>query len=80
MLHKIGEVKLPTATPMAFDGWWLQNGNDERVNARHLNGTRTNVLDIDRKVFFPFWGKDQPGPEYWRSRYGIATRPGDRLH
>jgi len=44
------------------------------------DGTRTNVLDIDRKVFFPFWGKDQPGPEYWRSRYGIATRPGDRLH
>jgi hypothetical protein len=44
------------------------------------DGTRTNVLDMDRKVFFPFWGKDQPGPEYWRSRYGIATRPRDPLH
>jgi ABC-type branched-subunit amino acid transport system substrate-binding protein len=44
------------------------------------DGRRTNVLDMDRKVFFPFWGKDQPGPVYWRSRYGIVTRPNDPLH
>jgi hypothetical protein len=31
-------------------------------------------------VFFPFWRKDQPGPNYWRSRYGIITRPRDPLH
>jgi len=44
------------------------------------DGRRTSVLDMDRKVFFPFWGKDQPGPVYWRSRYGIVTRPNDPLH
>jgi len=44
------------------------------------DGKRTNVLDMDRKVFFPFWGQDQPGPEYWRSRYGIVTRSRDPLH
>jgi hypothetical protein len=38
------------------------------------DGRRTSVLDIDRRVFFPFWRKNQPGPEFWRSRYGIRTR------
>lgn len=45
------------------------------------DGTRTNILDDDKRVFFPFWGKNQPGPEYWRSRYGIITRPStDPVH
>lgn len=44
------------------------------------DGKRTNVLDMDRPVFFPFWTKDQPGPQYWRSRYGIVSRSDDPLH
>jgi branched-chain amino acid transport system substrate-binding protein len=45
------------------------------------DGRRTSVLDIDRRVFFPFWRKNQPGPEFWRSRYGIRTRASkDPLH
>jgi hypothetical protein len=45
------------------------------------DGKRTDILDRDRRVFFPFWRKDRPGPEYWRSRYGITTRPGaDAVH
>lgn len=45
------------------------------------DGERTSVLDRDRKVFFPYWNKNLPGPKYWRSRYGIVTKPGqDRLH
>jgi ABC-type branched-subunit amino acid transport system substrate-binding protein len=45
------------------------------------DGERTSVLDRDRKVFFPYWNKNLPGPKYWRSRYGIVTRPGqDPLH
>jgi branched-chain amino acid transport system substrate-binding protein len=44
------------------------------------DGERNSILDRDRRVFFPFWRKGQPGPEYWRSRYGIVTRPEDPLH
>jgi branched-chain amino acid transport system substrate-binding protein len=45
------------------------------------DGSRTNVLDEDKRVFFPFWRKDRPGPEFWRSRYGIITRASkDALH
>lgn len=45
------------------------------------DGERTNVLDRDRRVFFPYWNKNLPGPKYWRSRYGIVSRPGqDPMH
>jgi ABC-type branched-subunit amino acid transport system substrate-binding protein len=42
---------------------------------------RTSVLDRDKPVFFPGWRLDRPAPKYWRSRFGIVTRPGrDPLH
>ena len=45
------------------------------------DGKRTSVLDRDRRVFFPFWRKDRPGPEFYRSRYGIRSLASkDRLH
>jgi hypothetical protein len=45
------------------------------------DGKRTSVLDMDRRAFFPFWRKNQPGPEFWRSRYGIRTRASkDAVH
>jgi hypothetical protein len=31
-------------------------------------------------VFFPNWGPRRPRPNYWRSEYGIVTRPDDPLH
>ena len=33
--------------PAVFDGFWLLNGKDERVNARHSRRTRTNLLFFD---------------------------------
>jgi prepilin-type N-terminal cleavage/methylation domain-containing protein/prepilin-type processing-associated H-X9-DG protein len=33
--------------PSIFDGFWLQNGKDERVNARHARNTRSNILFFD---------------------------------
>jgi len=33
--------------PMIFDGFWILNGKDERVNARHSNRDRTNLLFFD---------------------------------
>jgi branched-chain amino acid transport system substrate-binding protein len=44
------------------------------------DGVRDDILDRDRPVFFPFWRKNQPGPEYWRSRYGIVSHPNDPVH
>jgi prepilin-type N-terminal cleavage/methylation domain-containing protein len=33
--------------PAVFDGFWILNGKDERVNARHSRRTRTNLLFFD---------------------------------
>jgi branched-chain amino acid transport system substrate-binding protein len=38
------------------------------------DGKRTNILDRDKRVFFPFWRKNRPAPFYWKSRYGITTK------
>lgn len=37
-------------TPAVFDGWWLLNGKDERVNARHANRRQSNLLFLDGNV------------------------------
>jgi Periplasmic binding protein len=44
------------------------------------NGKRVNLADRDVRVFFPNWGPRRPRPNYWRSEYGIVTRPDDPLH
>jgi prepilin-type N-terminal cleavage/methylation domain-containing protein/prepilin-type processing-associated H-X9-DG protein len=36
--------------PAVFDGWWLLNGKDERVNARHARNRRSNLLFFDGNV------------------------------
>jgi len=63
---------------------WQQAGTEPwraLMRAFTYDGTRTDVPDEDKRAFFPFWGRDQPGPEYWRSRYGIVSRPSrDPLH
>lgn len=33
--------------PGIFDGWWLLNGKDERVNARHGRNRQSNLLFLD---------------------------------
>jgi branched-chain amino acid transport system substrate-binding protein len=46
-----------------------------------FDGEKTNILDRDKRIFFPRWRKPRPSPKYWRSLYGIVTRPGrDPLH
>jgi hypothetical protein len=46
-----------------------------------FDGEKTNILDRDKQVFFPRWQRPRPSPKYWRSRYGIVTRPArDQLH
>ena len=36
--------------PTVFDGWWLLNGKDERLNARHGAKRRSNLLFLDGSV------------------------------
>src|SRR6266496_4075605 len=36
--------------PTIFDGYWIHNGKDERINARHSKGTRSNLLFFDNSV------------------------------
>jgi hypothetical protein len=45
------------------------------------DGQKVNLLDPDKKVFFPGWGRRKPSPRYWKSEFGIVTRPDeDPLH
>jgi ABC-type branched-subunit amino acid transport system substrate-binding protein len=61
------------------DPWQIHGTEPWRPVMRTFtyDGQRTSVLDVDRTVFFPWWNKYLPGPHYWRSIYGIATRPND---
>ena len=36
--------------PAVFDGFWILNGKNERVNARHSRRTRTNILFFDDRA------------------------------
>lgn len=65
------------------DPWQAPGSEPWRALMRTFtyDGNRTSVLDMDRRVFFPFWRKNLPGPEFYRSRYGIRTRASrDPLH
>jgi hypothetical protein len=45
------------------------------------DGQKVNLLDGDKKVFFPGWHRRKPSPRYWKSLFGIVTRPDeDFLH
>lgn len=49
-LNKFSKAAACPRMPMLFDGFWLHNGKDERVNARHSKKTRTNLLFFDGSV------------------------------
>jgi len=36
--------------PSIFDGFWIHNGKDERINARHMKNTRSNMLFFDGRA------------------------------
>ena len=36
--------------PALFDGFWLLNGKDERINARHSKRSRSNIMLFDNSV------------------------------
>jgi ABC-type branched-subunit amino acid transport system substrate-binding protein len=65
-----------------LDPWQGAGGDVWRALMRTFtyDGKRDNLLNRDRPIFFPGWRAPQPGPEYWKSLYGITTRPSDPLH
>ena len=48
--NKLSQVARFARMPVIFDGFWIHNGKDERVNARHRRGTRTNILFFDHSA------------------------------
>lgn len=36
--------------PATFDGWWIHNGKDERIHARHDRGQRSHLSFLDGHV------------------------------
>jgi prepilin-type N-terminal cleavage/methylation domain-containing protein len=53
-LNKLTRSASTSLMPAVFDGWWIHNGHDERINARHAKGTRSNLVFLDgRAASFP---------------------------
>jgi prepilin-type N-terminal cleavage/methylation domain-containing protein len=48
--NKLSSVARYSRMPTVFDGFWIHNGKDERVNARHSRNTRTMVAFFDNSV------------------------------
>jgi len=46
-LNKLTRAGSNSQMPALFDGWWIHNGKDGRINARHAKGTRSNLLFLD---------------------------------
>jgi len=65
--------------PAVFDGFWILNGKDERVNARHSRRTRTNLLFFDDSAAtfdtfkLPGVKSTQPAQIQWR--FARTTAP-----
>ena len=48
--NKLVSIQNAARTPAVYDGWWIHNGHDERISARHASRTRTNILFFDGHV------------------------------
>jgi prepilin-type N-terminal cleavage/methylation domain-containing protein/prepilin-type processing-associated H-X9-DG protein len=46
-LNKLGSTANTPRMPMLYDGFWMHNGKDERINARHRKNTRSNLVFFD---------------------------------
>lgn len=70
--NKLSKAARYPRMPAIFDGYWLHNGKDERVNARHSKRTRTNILFFDNSVMvfdtfrIPSVREKEPTDIQWR--------------
>jgi prepilin-type N-terminal cleavage/methylation domain-containing protein len=71
-LTKFSRAAKVPRLPAVFDGCWISNGKDERINARHSKRTRTNLLFFDDSAAtfdtyrLPSVKNTQPGDIHWR--------------
>ena len=49
-LNRLSRIAQASRTPAVFDGWWILNGKDERLNARHDQASRSTLLFFDGAV------------------------------
>jgi prepilin-type N-terminal cleavage/methylation domain-containing protein len=49
-LNKLNTAAQSPRLPMLYDGFWIHNGRDERINARHAKNTRSNLLFFDNSA------------------------------
>lgn len=47
LLNKLERSASASAMPATYDGWWIHNGKDERIHARHDRNRRSNVSFLD---------------------------------
>lgn len=48
--NKLTRAAQMARMPVLFDGFWMHNGHDERINARHSGRTRSNLLFFDNSA------------------------------
>jgi len=71
-INKLSKGRHNSQMPAVFDGWWIQNGKDARINARHQKGTRSNLVFLDghATAFYTFRipsvESTEPGEIIWR--------------
>jgi hypothetical protein len=70
--NKLTSAAQQPRMPMVYDGFWMHNGKDERINARHNRRTRSNLVffDTSASTFDPFQlpavNEKSSGPVRWR--------------
>ena len=79
--NKLSKAARFARMPAIFDGYWIHNGKDERVNARHRRRTRTNLVFFDNSVStldtfrLPSVREKSPGDIQWR--FPVEPAPGN---
>jgi len=48
--NKLALAAQSAGMPAVYDGFWMHNGKDERINARHAKATRSNLLFFDNSA------------------------------
>jgi prepilin-type N-terminal cleavage/methylation domain-containing protein len=72
ILNSFSKAALVPRMPAVFDGFWILNGKDERINARHSRRTRTNLLFFDDSAAtfdtfkLPSVKSTKPADIHWR--------------
>src|SRR6267154_5377091 len=70
--NKLSKAAMFARMPVIFDGFWIHNGKDERVNARHSRNNRSNILFFDNSAAsfdtfrIPSVHSRKPGDIQWR--------------